>query len=263
MSTVAEPLEIVRSNVDTQEIALQYVRHEFIKLFPEQSEAFYEQLADGVARLPKHLGDHLFWELVAGLAEGYKYKWIYRILTDDGLVWRLEKIRLNDIHMTGMSQFMDPILREANWQPAEFAKVWNAHPEYAQQPRAAGIKPEPLRDDLPIMLVERQGALKVFDGMRRTCMAALAGKSEMTAWVGRRVKPGKGKLSPDKLLFLFATYSEAGEQDAPTLEALATISRMVVREHTNGEQAVERALQLWDGQQHMKDAAAAIRAAIR
>jgi hypothetical protein len=261
-STAPQPIEVVRGNVAPQEIALQYIRHEFIKLFPGQTDEFYEQMASGVTRLPSTIGEDALWKLLAGLAEGYKFKWIYRILTNDGLHWRQERISLHDIRMTGMSPFMDPILAEANWQPADFAKVWRDNPEYASHPDAAGMKPEPLRDHLPIMLIEQNGQLKVFDGMRRTCMAALANKPELTAWVGRRTKPGKGKLNADKTLFLFATYSESETKKPEDLQGLIAVSQMVIREHSNGREVVERALQFWDGRPEMHDAAAKVRAAI-
>jgi hypothetical protein len=260
--TVPAPLEIIRETVP-QEIALQYIQHELIKLFPDQSENFYEQLAKGVSDLPQLLGDDLLWKLLAGLAEGYKFKWTYRTLTDEGLRWRLEKIKLDDVRMTGMSPFMDPILASANWRPSTFAKVWQAHPEYASHPDAAGMKPEPLRDNFPIMLVEKDSKLKVFDGMRRTSMAALANKPDITAWVGRRVKPGKSKLNADKTLFLFATYSESKHHTAEELQALITISRMVIREHSNGRETVERALQFWDAHQETQKDAQKVREAIQ
>jgi hypothetical protein len=262
-SAAPQPIEVIRSGAKPQEIALQYLRHEFIKMFPGQPDAFYEQLAGGVDKFPETLGDDLLWKLLAGIAEGYKFKWTYRILTDDGLAWSLEKVKLDDIRMTGMSPFMDPILVQANWQPSAFANVWNEHPEYAQHPDAAGMKPEPQRDHFPIMLIEQGGMLKVFDGMRRTSMAALAHQPDMTAWVGRRIKPGKSKLNADKTLFLFATYSEASTHDPETLEALIGISRMIIREHANGREAVERALQFWDAKEHMREAAAKVCAAIQ
>jgi hypothetical protein len=257
----SQPLEVIR-DATVQEIALQYIRHEFIKLFPGKPATFYDELTSGINALPQTLGDGLFWQLLAGIAEAYKFKWIYRFLTDSGLVWRLEKIRLNDIRMTGMSPFMDPILAKSDWQPSTFAKVWTAHPEYAAHPDAAGMKPEPQRDNLPIMLVERNHHLQVFDGMRRTCMAALANRSDLLAWVGRRSNPGKSNMNADRLLFLFADYAESDAQDEQTLQALIGICRMIIREHANGRQVVERALQFWDARPVMQHAATAVRAAV-
>lgn len=255
-------LQVIRK-ATPEEIALQYIRHEFIKLFPGQTDTFYQQMADGVSKLPQMLGEDLFWKLLAGIAEGYKHKWIYRFLTDAGLQWHLEKIALNDMRMTGMSPFMDPILSAAGWQPAAFAKVWREHPEYAAQPEAAGMKPEPLRDIFPIMLVEKNNRLQVFDGMRRTCMAALAGKQEMAAWVGRRATPGKSHINTDKTLFLFATYAESDMHDEESLHALIGISKLVIREHANGREAVERALRDWDANPTMQAAAKKVRDAIQ
>ncbi|HSE61846.1 MAG TPA: hypothetical protein VLA88_06160 [Candidatus Saccharimonadales bacterium] len=258
-----EALEVLRPEVDPQEIALQYIHHEFIKLFPGQPKNFYDRLAEGASKLPQTIGTSSLWELLAGLAEGYKCKWVYRFLTDSGLQWRLERIALDDIRMTGMSPFMDPILAKANWHPSTFAEVWRSNPGYATQQDAVGMRPEPLRDSLPIMLIERNHYLQVFDGMRRTCMAALANKPDMTAWVGRRIQPGKSRINADKTLFLFATYAESNTHDETSLHALIGISKLVIREHANGREVVERALRFLEAKPAMGEAAKQIRAAIQ
>lgn len=240
-----KPIKVLKTNVKPEEIATQYLKHEFIKLFPNQQDSFYKVLDQQIDQFPQTLGAGGFWQFVSGISEGFKLKWTYRILTDSRYSWSLESVKLGDITMTGMSPQMDLILKAAGWNPLKFPAVWQAHPEHKKF-EEQGIKPQPERDRLPIMLREKNYQLKVFDGMRRTCVAALQGKQEMVAWVGRITNPkGHMMINPDKALFLRALYDEAPRKDPKLLEAIKKVMRAYVRYYRNGREAVDGALYKW------------------
>lgn len=241
-----QPLEVLRRNVQPEEIAIQYLQHELGKLFPDQDRDFQLKMDRQVKSFPRALGEKDFWQLVSGLSEGFKLKWVYRTLTDTSYSWSLERIALDDIQMTGMSPFMDPILRQADWRPSRFAQIWREHPEYAQVPEARGITPNPKRDQYPIILREKDKHLLVFDGMRRTCLAALENKPDLEAWVGRTTNPnGQMMINPDKVLFLRVLYDEAKDKNPQLLEAIKVVLETYIKEYRNGREVAGYYLSPW------------------
>jgi hypothetical protein len=98
------------------------------------------------------------------------------------------------------SPFLDAITEQAEWIPSKFAAIWRDHPEYGNSLDGEGIRAEPHRDHFPVMLREKSHCLAVFDGMRRTCVAALDGRPDLLAWVGRIHGPGDepGAKTPEK-----------------------------------------------------------------
>lgn len=241
------PIRILRKNVPPGEIAHQYLKHEFRKLFADVKDRnFWKTLDKSLDKLKERIGKDDFWQLLSGVAEGYLQKWVYRVLTDSVYKWRLEEIALDDIRMTGMGPFMDPILEEAGWRPSQFAKIWKSHPKYSQAPEAQGIKPFPERDEDPIFLRERDNELRVFDGMRRVCIAVLENRKSLNAFVGRIRNPsGKMMINKDKVLFLRALYDEAPHKDLKLLEAIKTIFKAYIKFYRNGKQVVSFYLKKW------------------
>jgi hypothetical protein len=242
-----KPLKILREKVLPEEIARQYLKYELRKILGEsENKAFWQKIDLSIDTLKEKIGEKDFWQLVSGISEGFKLKWVYRVLTNNLYSWRLESITLDDIRMTGMSPFMNRILEKANWKPSKFAKIWKSNPRFYKLPDGQGIKPQPERDHFPILLHEQEGQLKVFDGMRRVCLAALEGNKSLDAWVGRIVNPrGKMMINPDKVLFLRVFYDELPRKDRRVLEAIKTILKAYLKFYRNGREVVGQSLYKW------------------
>ena len=240
-------IKLLRSKVDPVEIAIEYLQHEFRKFFPDQSKNFYLKMDLLISKFPESRGEETFWFIVAGISEGYSLKYVYRRLTDSKYIWSLERIKLDDITMTPMSPFMNPILEKAGWKPSNFAKIWRENPDLAKAPEAEGMRLYPDRDIFPIFVREnKKHQFSVFDGMRRTCMAALEGKPSILAYVGRVINPkGKTMLNRDKALFLRLMYDEIPKEDHELLDAIKTVMIAYQKYYRNGREVVENVMYKW------------------
>lgn len=210
--------KILDENVKPEEIAISYLIHEFKKIFEDiDDKKFFKLIKKSVKFMPKRFGAKPyegFWMLVAGIAEGWKLKWVFRLLTDNGLKWQKEIRRLNDITLTGMNLIINPIIYEyCKRNPLKFRIWWNLHKNDKNNPILKMIKPYPARDFDPILLHEENAEFKVFDGMRRTLLSSIQKKNQIICYVGYRVEKGKPQISPDKLLFLKLLADGASKKD--------------------------------------------------
>lgn len=243
-----QPLEVIRANVPPQEIACQYLRHEFIKLFPGQSDSFYEAMNQAIDNFPQSLGEKDFWQLVAAISEGLKLKGIYRLLTDTKYTWNLERFGLGDITLTSISPTLDKILKEATWNPVALPQIWESNKNYLAEEGDPGLKPNSEIDNDPIILKlrDRNNQLLVYDGMRRTCLRALAGKPDIIAWVCRVTnQKGKMMINADKVLYTREVYSEDPNKNSLLLDAIVTIMKAYRSNYRNGEELVQRYISPW------------------
>jgi hypothetical protein len=240
-------VKILQSYVNPVEMAIEFLQHEFRKFFPDQKDEFYLNMDRLIQEFPETRGEETFWFIVAGISEGYALKYVHRRLTDSKYAWSLEKVKLDDLTMTGMSPFMNPILEKASWKPSNFAKIWRENPDLAKAPEAEDMRLYPERDIFPIFVREnKEHKLSVFDGMRRTCMAALRGDSDILAYVGRVVNPkGKPLLNRDKALFLRLMYDEIPKEDLKLLDAIKIVMRAYQKYYRNGLEVVENVMHKW------------------
>lgn len=243
-----KPIEIIQTDVPAQEIACQYLKHEFRKLFPDQTDNFYETMNQAIDNFPQSLGEKDLWQLVAAVSEGLKLKGIYRLLTDTKYTWNLEKFRLPDITMTSMSPILDKILKEAEWNPANLAQAWERNKQYLKECSDPGLKPDPEIDNNPIIVqLNSEGKkLLVYDGMRRVCIKALESKPDITTWVCRVTNPnGQMMVNADKVLYTRQIYAEDPSRDPQLLKAIVTIMKVYQKNYRNGKELVERYLSPW------------------
>jgi hypothetical protein len=242
-----QPIETLKTKVAPVEIAVSYLQHEFHKLFSGQKSEFYAKVDNLISSFPATLGEKHFWYLVSGISEAYKFKWVHRTLTNTQFCWSLEKVRLDDVTMTGMSPYMDKVLKQAQWTPSKFARIWKRGRRYTKAKEAEGIRPYSQRDYFPILLRESDRQLKVFDGMRRTCVAALQEKADVIAWVGRICRSkGFSLINPDKVLALRVLYDNSPTKDQKLLKAIQVIMRRYLKQYRNGEEVVKNVLSEWE-----------------
>ena len=65
------------------------------------------------------------------------------------------------------------------------------------------------RNKFPILLRQDHRSFKVLDGMRRSCLEAINGQTNIEAIVGYKIRSGKMMVSPDKIYFLNLLYKES------------------------------------------------------
>lgn len=238
------PLRTIRRNIDPRTIALEFLEHEFKKIFEKEGHLFQEELSVAVEKLERSMPAQKIWRLVAGISEGFEQKGMYRLLTNNSYKWSLESIRLKNITMTGMSVFMNSVIEKANYNPNKFAKLWKKRTQ--KKKKVPGLEPKPERDRNPIVLYEKSNKLLVMDGMRRICIAAIENEKYIKAWVGRVVKPnGHIMINPDKILYAMMLYDEA---DVKTPELLDAIKRILIaykKTYRNGKSLVNRNILPW------------------
>lgn len=115
------------------------------------------------------------------------------------------------------------------------------------------LKPRPERDHHPIFVYwePREKRLKLFDGMRRTVLAAINRKKTIRAYVGYPARRGRPMVNLDKLQYFHLLYRGA-RQDRATYRAFLRLGREMVRQSSNGRRAFRNWLKPWAGKKEKK-----------
>lgn len=209
------PLKIIQKNISVEEIAKQYLLHEFSKMLSDNNDAkFWQQFEKSLNLNLQKMPQRNFWQLLSGISEGYKLKWLFRILSDNSFSWNREIWNLNDITMTGIDPKIDKIIKEKNSSsPLKFGKYVQKNPNVKKLFFDLEGKNGFYRNKFPILLRQDGEQFKILDGMRRTCLAAIKGQDEIEVIVGYKVRNGKMKLNPDKIYFLDLLYRESKDRE--------------------------------------------------
>lgn len=127
-----KPLKILRKNVSPYLIANQYLYHEFLKIFKDVTDvSFRHKIKQSIDHFRKREGEHHYWLLVAAIAEGWRVKWVYRLLTNPGYRWNLEVRKISDLTMTGMNpKVVDKVIMQVGRNFYRFADYYHHHPEF-------------------------------------------------------------------------------------------------------------------------------------
>ena len=89
-------------------IAKQYLKQEFRKIFSDIKDAqFYKKIDRSIDNFNLREGEASFWNLLAAVAEGWKVKWVFQLLSDDKYQWKLKNIPLEKVYLTGLSPTVD------------------------------------------------------------------------------------------------------------------------------------------------------------
>ena len=79
-------------------IAKQYLKQEFRKIFSDiKDEKIYKRIDKSIDSFNFREGEMSFWNLLAAIAEGWKLKQVFFILSDDKFQWKLKDIPLEKI----------------------------------------------------------------------------------------------------------------------------------------------------------------------
>mgnify|MGYP001580500919 CR=1 FL=1 len=74
------PIKVIQKNVPIEKIIKQYFLHEFSKLLSDiEDEKFWEQFENSLEFNFRKMSENSLWQLLSGISEGYKLKWIYNL----------------------------------------------------------------------------------------------------------------------------------------------------------------------------------------
>jgi hypothetical protein len=115
------------------------------------------------------------------------------------------------------------------------------------------LKPRPERDSHPVFVLwdPKEGVFRLFDGMRRTVLAAVAGKKTIQAYVGYPVAKRKPMVNLDKI-FYFKLLFAAARKDKANYQAFVRVGREMVKQSRNGAKAFHDSLKPWSDKMSKK-----------
>lgn len=242
-----KPVKTLKINVPTFEMANQFLYHEFLKIFRDvKTPTFRRQLKKSVSGFLKRDGSHNYWLLVAAIAEGWRVKQVYRLLTNPGYRWNLEVRNISDLSMTGFNPpAVDRLIFRSHRRFEEFAGYYRHHPDFFKK-YMPNLHPRPERDHHPVFVYwnDREKRLQLFDGMRRTVLAAVARKKTIKAFVGYQVRKGKPMINLDKIQF-YKMAAAFAKKDKKTIDSFIIVGREIVKQHQNARRAFKNSIKPW------------------
>jgi len=236
-------------------IGRQYLKHEFRKIFGDVKDAkIWVKLDKSIDNFSKGGNESSFWNLLAAISEGWKLKAVFHILSNNRYKWKLDKISVDKIILTGMSPAIDKyIIKKYNRSPFDFIRAWKKDKKMRDEIFATGLAPHKERDHFPILLFEAKDGLRVFDGMRRTLLALIAGKKKIKAWAGYVVNHrGKSLISADRCYFLSNIYERSKKQDKELEKAIVRIGKEIIENYRNGEETLFKRIAGWSHNPEIK-----------
>ncbi len=241
------PIRTLRNNVSPETIASQFLFHEFLKIFRDiRDPLFRQRIKRSIYRFKKRDGERHYWQLVAAIAEGLRVKWVYRLLTDTSYKWNLEVSAIKNLTMTGFSPLaVDKIIHRCGRDFYRFADYYRAHLHFFKK-YMPNLQPRPERDMHPVFVFWDSGQrrLRLFDGMRRTTLAAIHGKKTIKAFVGYPVRKGKSMVNDDKIHFFKLLYRNSSK-DAATFRAFTRVGKEIVKQSRNSVEVFTTTLKPW------------------
>ena len=250
----SSPLKILRKNVPVQVIADQYLYHEFLKIFWNvRDKTFRRQLRNSIYGLRKRDGEHNYWLLVSAIAEGWRIKSVYRLLTNPSYHWTLEIRNISDLTMTGFNPLtVDRLIMRCGRNFYRFADYYHRHPEFFKK-YMPNLVPRPERDHHPVFIFydRKEHKLKLFDGMRRTTLAAIDGKKTIKAYVGYPITKGKPLVNLDKIHYFQQLFIDA-KKDQKTYQAFVRVGREMIRQSSNAAEAFRHSVKPWSEKRFLK-----------
>lgn len=232
-------------------IACQYLKHEFHKIFNDlcSDKKFLKKLDKSIDGFIKREGEKSFWYLTAAISEGWKLKKVFYILSNNAYQWKSpQKVAIEKLVLGGMSPVIDKyVVKKFKRDPLLFREGWRTDKKMRKEILATGLAPHKERDHFPVLLYKLlDGKFRVFDGMRRTLLALIAGHKEIKAWVGHRVNPkGKPLVSGDRCLFLSQTYERSKKTDKELEKSIIRIGKEIIVHYRNGKEALAKRIAGW------------------
>lgn len=176
-----------------RQIAIQYIRHEWRRLFPElRGKELWQSIDKQIADWYEMLGVRNFWNAVHGITIGFRLTSIVPWITSLNVKWTERDIPFNELYFRGKfgpiasikvetSEFVDSI-KKAIFLP-ENLEFLKATKQYFKSHKN---DTEP-RSDFPIFVVKKNDKLQVIDGNGRVLKAIAEGKDSIRAVIGEPI----------------------------------------------------------------------------
>jgi len=236
-------------------IAKQYLKQEFRKIFSDiKDDKFYRKIDKSIDNFSGREGEASFWNLLAGVAEGWKLKLVFQILSDDKYQWKLKNIPLDKVYLTGMSPTIDKyIIKKLNRNPVAFAKAWKINKAMRQEIIKTGFSPHKDRDCFPILVNKTGDSFRIFDGMRRALLALTKNQKSIKAWVGYKINvKGRPLISANRCYFLSNLYNQAKVKDKTLEKSIIKIGKEINKNYRNGKEVLLKRIIGWSHDQKIK-----------
>lgn len=236
-------------------VAKQYLKHEFRKIFADvKDEKFFKKLDKSIENLDKREGESSFWNLLAALAEGWKLKMVFTVLSDDKYQWKLKNIPLEKVYLTGMSPTIDKYtIKKFNRNALAFSSAWKKDKKMREDILETGFSAHKERDDFPILVYKIGESYRIFDGMRRVLLALTKNQKSVKAWVGLKTNAkGRPLISANRCYFLSNLYNQAKTKDKNLEKAIVRIGRQINKDYRNGREVLLKRIIGWSHDQKIK-----------
>jgi len=244
---ITSPVKVLKKNVSPIKLGNQFLYHEFLKIFRDiEDKLFHKKIKKSLDAFIRREGRHHYWLLISAIAEGWRVKHVYRLLTNTGYHWNLELRQISDLTMTGLNPpIVDRLIHRCQRDFHKFAAYYHRHPVFFKK-YMPNLLPRPERDHHPVFVYwdARHKQLRLFDGMRRTVLQAVKNKKTIKAFVGYPVKSGKQMVNLDKISFFQHTFLEA-KKSQPTYRSFITVGREIAKQSKNGTQAFRSIIKPW------------------
>lgn len=231
-----------------------YLRHEFRKIFNDiKDEKFWVEINKSMGTFLKREGDESFWNLLFGISEGWKIKYVAHILSDTRYKWKLQNFSIDKITLSGMSPVIDKYtIIKCDKNPLIFSKTWDKNGKMRKEIKDSGFSEHKERDSDPIFLYQKNGKFYVFDGMRRTLLAAIRKDKIIKAWVGYEKNPkGKPMISVSRCLFL-ADMLKLYPEDKKLKTSIIKVVKKISEEFNNGRKVFIGRIANWSHDDNIK-----------
>ena len=244
-----------------QRIAIQYIQHEWRKLFPQlRGKDLWESIDKQIADWYEMLSIRNFWNAIHGITIGFRLTSIVPWITSLNVEWVERDVPFDELYFRGKfgpitslevetPEFSDSV-KKAIFLPKNL-KVLEETKQYFESHKH---DTEP-RSGHPIFVVRKNGKLRVIDGNGRTLKAIAEGKDSIRAFVGEpKAKPVLYEhWVPTSLLvdlvFWNECYNQAGRD---TTETTAKMIVELIQDSSAGRiEFAERAMH-HDDEIHMR-----------
>ncbi|MCX6785105.1 MAG: hypothetical protein NTV81_04230 [Candidatus Komeilibacteria bacterium] len=179
-----------------RKIAVQYLQHEFRKLFPSLRETSAWQTID--SEVGKWFSDNPelapvrdFWNGFHGITCGFKLKNLLPWLTSQNIDWQEQEINIDQLNFG--NDFLALKYFKPNPTVVE-VKKWYLDPvnekvfEEAKNILQQYSETSSPRDNFSLLVVEEKGELRVIDGNRRLLKAIFDQQEKLPAIIGKIIK---------------------------------------------------------------------------
>lgn len=233
MQEPVSPVKVISKHIPRELIAKNYLKAEMHRLFPKTN----------VKKTIDKLGDKELWRLLEAMSFSFRLNGMFWFISDSSVSWSEEVWNIDKLTLTGMKPAINKVIysEEVNRNPFRmrdyllryFDRYPSTDPEGLGQFRPNGIAVKHSK----IFLRENGGKMTLLDGSNRLIKYCLEGKTEVTAYVGRKNGTnGKIMIGDSTFWLLRKVY---GQVDANNKEIVLSMTKILMELSEDGRGAIE------------------------